>query len=156
MKIYLEDKEAIFDAADTVKSCLAVFDGMFKSIKFKTENMHGSASGGYTNATDAADWLVKKGVAFRDAHEIIGKLVRYAIEKKLPLSGLSLDEFKNISDVFDETVYRAISVENCVDARNVDGGPAESSAIKAIGQAEAFCLSAKTAGQFTNKLSPST
>lgn len=130
-----EDKEAVFDAADTVNSCLSVFCGMLQEIKFNTENMYKSALGGYTNATDAADWLVKKGVAFRDAHEIIGRLVLYAIDKSAPLEALSLDEYKSISDIFDETVFDAISIEACVNARDIAGGPAESAVLTAIEQA---------------------
>jgi len=133
-----EDKEAVFDAADTVKSCLSVFGGMFQSITFNTENMYKSALGGYTNATDAADWLVKKGVAFRNAHEIIGRLVLYAIEKKLPLNELSLEELKTVSNIFDETFYEAISVQACVNARNIEGGPAECAVLEAIEKAERF------------------
>ena len=131
-----EDKEAVFDAADTVKACLIVFDGMFKNIKFNKSNMYRSALGGYTNATDAADWLVKKGVAFRDAHEIIGRLVLYAIDKKVTLDELPLDELKNISDIFDESLYDAISVETCVNARNIEGGTAETAVLQAIEKAE--------------------
>jgi argininosuccinate lyase len=133
-----EDKEAVFDALDTVKACLSVFTGMFQSASFNTDNMYQSALGGYSNATDAADWLVKKGVTFREAHEIIGKLVRYAIEKKAPLEKLTLDELKSVSGIFDETLYEAISVETCVNARNVAGGPAESAVLKAIENAERF------------------
>ena len=133
-----EDKEAVFDAADTVKSCLSVFCGMLESMSFNTGNMYQSAQGGYTNATDAADWLAKKGVPFREAHEITGKLVRYALEKKTPLDELTLEELKKISDIFDQTIYEAISVEACVGARNVAGGPAEGALLKAIETAEVF------------------
>ena len=127
-----EDKEAVFDAADTVKACLSVFCGMIKSIEFKKEEMHKSAQGGYTNATDAADWLVRKGVPFRDAHEIIGKLVLYADAKNMPLERLTLSELRTVSELFDETVFDAISVEACVSARNVPGGPAEGAVLKDI------------------------
>jgi argininosuccinate lyase len=133
-----EDKEAAFDAIDTVKACLPIFTGMFQSITYNTDKMYKSSLGGYTNATDAADWLVKQGVTFREAHEISGRLVLYAIEKKLPLEELTLNELKNISEVFDETVYKAISVETCVNARNVAGGPAESAVMEAIEKAEEF------------------
>jgi argininosuccinate lyase len=129
-----EDKEAVFDAADTVKACLSVFHGMFNGITFNTENMYKSALGGYTNATDAADWLVKKGLPFREAHEITGRLVLYAINKKARLEELTLDELKNISPVFDETLYQAISVEACVNARNLVGGPAEKAVLKQIAE----------------------
>jgi argininosuccinate lyase len=138
-----EDKEAVFDAIDTVKACLPVFTGMFRSVTYNTDNMYKSSLGGYTNATDAADWLVKKGVTFREAHEITGRLVLYAIEKKLPLEELSLEELKSVSSVFDETVYKAISVETCVNARNIAGGPAESAVLEAIKKAEKFLHSVK-------------
>jgi argininosuccinate lyase len=133
-----EDKEAVFDALDTVKACLTVFTGMFQTLVFNTDNMRKSALGGYSNATDAADWLVKKGVTFREAHEITGRLVLYAIEKKAPLENLSIEEFKSVSGVFDETIFRAISVETCVNARNLAGGPAESAVLQAIENAGSF------------------
>ena len=133
-----EDKEAVFDAADTVRSCLGVFTGMLKSLSFNKDNMYKSALGGYTNATDAADWLVKKGVAFRDAHEITGRLVRLAIDRKKTLGDLSIEEYKSISDVFDGTIYEAISIEACLDARNIPGGPAVRAVMAAIEQAEEF------------------
>jgi len=129
-----EDKEAVFDAADTVKACLSVFRGMFESITFNKENMYQNALDGCTNATDAADWLVRKGVSFREAHEITGRLVLYAINKKARLEELTLDELRSVSPVFDETLYRAISVEACVNARNLPGGPAEKAVSEAIEQ----------------------
>lgn len=118
-----EDKEAVFDAVDTVKMCLPVFTNMIKTAVFNKNNMYNAAKGGFTNATDAADWLVKNGVPFRDAHAILGQLVLYCINNNKALEDLSLDEFRAISPVFDETVYDAISVEKCVDARNISGGP---------------------------------
>ena len=138
-----EDKEAVFDAADTVKNCLAVFTGMFGSIAFNTANMRKSAAGGYTNATDAADWLVKKGLTFREAHEITGRLVLYAINKKTPLEELTLDELRSISEVFDETVYQAVSVEACVSGRALPGGTAETAVLQAIEACEKFLNSIK-------------
>jgi len=131
-----EDKEAVFDAADTVKMSLSVFCGMFESISFNKENMRKSALGGYMNATDAADWLVKKGIPFREAHEITGRLVLYAIGKKAPIGDLTLDELKAVSDVFDQTLYEALSVEACVNARALPGGPAEKAVREAIEKAE--------------------
>jgi argininosuccinate lyase len=128
-----EDKEAVFDAVDTVKTCLSVFHGMFTNLVFNTENMYKSALAGYTNATDAADWLVKKGIPFREAHELTGRLVLYAINKKARLEELTLDELKSVSPVFDETLYKAISVEACVNARNLPGGPAKKAVLRAIG-----------------------
>ena len=118
-----EDKEGVFDAIDTIKMCIPVFTNMIKTAVFKTDNMYNAAKGGFTNATDAADWLVKHGVPFRDAHAILGQLVLYCIHNNTSLEDLSLDEFKAISPVFDETVYDAISVEKCVQARNIVGGP---------------------------------
>jgi len=133
-----EDKEAVFAAADTVKASLSIFAAMFESITFNTDVMYKSALGGYTNATDAADWLVKKGVPFREAHEIIGRLVLYAIKKKTPLDDLSLDELKAVSPVFDETLFDAISVDACVNARALPGGPAESAVLEAIEKSEKY------------------
>ena len=131
-----EDKEAVFDAVDTVKSCLSVFCGMLSSITINKENMYQSALGGYTNATDAADWLVKKGATFREAHEIIGRLVLHAINKKTSLNDLTIADFKSVSNMFDETIYEAITVEACVNARNLPGGPAQSAVIKEIEKSE--------------------
>lgn len=120
-----EDKESVFDAIDTVKMALPVFTNMIRTAKFNTGNMYKAAGGGFTNATDAADWLVKNGVAFRDAHEIIGKLVITCINKNKTLEELSLEEYREISPVFNESVYDAISLEACVNSRTVDGGPSE-------------------------------
>lgn len=127
-----EDKEALFDAIDTIKMCVPVFTNMIASVTVREENMLEAAKGGFTNATDAADWLVKQGVPFRDAHEIIGKLVLYCIQNNTNLDDLSLGEYKAISPVFNESVYAAISVKQCVEARNVVGGPAKSVTTKAI------------------------
>ena len=120
-----EDKEGVFAAIDTVKMCLPVFTAMIRTMTVKKDNMYEATKGGFTNATDAADWLVKQGVPFRDAHEILGRLVLYCINENKGLEDLSLEEFKAISDVFDETVYDAIRVEKCVEARNVPGGPSK-------------------------------
>ena len=120
-----EDKEAIFDTIDTVKMCLPVFTNMIATMQVRKENMLQAAKGGFTNATDAADWLVKQGVPFRDAHAIIGQLVLYCIEHHTNLDDLSLEEYQAISPVFNESVYDAISVEQCVKARKVPGGPAK-------------------------------
>ena len=133
-----EDKEAVFDAADAVKNCLAVFTGMFGSLAFNTAAMRKSAAEGYTNATDAADWLVKKGLSFREAHEITGRLVLYAINKKAPIEELSIGELRAISDIFDESFYQAISIEVCVSGRNLAGGTAEAAVLKAIKASEQF------------------
>ena len=118
-----EDKEMSFDAIDTVKSLIKLMSGMLSSMKFNHERMAKSARGGFTNATDAADYLVKKNVPFRDAHEIVGRLVLYGIENNKALDDFTLEEFKNISDVFDNDIYDAISLKTCVEKRNTKGAP---------------------------------
>lgn len=118
-----EDKEMSFDAIDTVKSLIKLMSGMISSMKFNHERMAKSARGGFTNATDAADYLVKKNVAFRDAHEIVGRLVLYGIENNKALDDFTLEEFKNISEVFDNDIYDAISLKTCVEKRNTKGAP---------------------------------
>lgn len=118
-----EDKEFAFDAIDTAKGCLALFTGMLRTMKFHKPAMESSAKNGFTNATDAADYLVNHGVAFRDAHGIIGRLVLYCIEKDVALDDLTLDEFRNISPVFGEDIYDAISMETCVNKRMTLGAP---------------------------------
>lgn len=127
-----EDKELTFDAIDTVKGCLALFDGMIKTMKFNRQIMEKSAMRGFANATDAADYLVGKGVPFRDAHGIIGKLVLYCIEKGCAIDGLTIDELKNISPVFEEDVYDAISLKACVEKRLTTGAPGSGSMREAI------------------------
>ncbi len=119
-----EDKEQVFNAADTVCGCLQVFTGMVSTMRFNTERMKRSCGTGFINATDAADYLAKKGVAFRNAHEIIGKLVLYCIEQSKTLEELSLDEYRVISPVFDDDIYEAVSLSACIAARNIYGGPA--------------------------------
>ena len=118
-----EDKEFTFDAIDTVKGCIALFTGMFSTMKYQKENMASSAKNGFTNATDAADYLVNKGVAFRDAHGVIGQLVLYCIAKDIPLDELSLEEFKQIHPIFEQDIYEAISLTTCVNKRNTIGAP---------------------------------
>lgn len=118
-----EDKEMSFDAIDTLKSLIKLMSGMLSSMKFNNERMAKSARGGFTNATDAADYLVKKNVPFRDAHEIVGRLVLYGIENNKALDDFTLEEFKNISDVFDNDIYDAISLKTCVEKRNTKGAP---------------------------------
>lgn len=118
-----EDKEFTFDALDTVKGCLALFNGMLSTMEFKKENMESSAKNGFTNATDAADYLVNKGVAFRDAHGIVGRLVLCCIEKGISLDELPLSQYQEISPVFDKDIYEAISMKNCVEKRNTLGAP---------------------------------
>ncbi|MBR5967620.1 MAG: argininosuccinate lyase [Lachnospiraceae bacterium] len=118
-----EDKEMFFDAADTVLACVQLFNGMLKSLKFNKENMERSAAGGFTNATDAADYLVGKGVPFRDAHSIVGQLVLYCIDKGIALDDMTLEEYKAISPVFENDVYDAIAISTCVEKRNTIGAP---------------------------------
>ena len=138
-----EDKEAVFDSIDTVKMCLPVFTNMIKTAVFNKTNMYKAAKGGFTNATDAADWLVKKGVPFRDAHAILGHLVLYCINNDKGLEDLNLDEFRAISPVFDESVYEAISVEKCVEARSIPGGPSPEYIKKLIEQNKEYINSIK-------------
>ncbi|MCH5260041.1 MAG: argininosuccinate lyase [Lachnospiraceae bacterium] len=118
-----EDKELTFDAVDTVKGCLALFEGMIRTMKFRKEVMERSAMKGFTNATDAADYLVGRGVPFRDAHGIIGKLVLYCIDKQCSIEDLSIEELKEISPVFEEDIYDAISLKACVEKRLTTGAP---------------------------------
>ncbi len=118
-----EDKEVAFDAIDTVKNCLPLFTGMIETMKFRKDRMAESAMNGFTNATDAADYLVGKGVPFRDAHGIIGRLVLYCIDKNTSIDALSLTELKEISDVFEEDVFDAVSLKTCVEKRLTFGAP---------------------------------
>ena len=127
-----EDKELTFDAIDTVKGCLALFEGMLKTMKFREDVMAKSAMNGFTNATDAADYLVNKGVPFRDAHSIIGKLVLYCIDKGCSIDELSLDELKSISPVFEQDIYDAISLKTCVEKRLTVGAPGQDAMRKVI------------------------
>ena len=118
-----EDKELSFDAIDTVKGCVSLFKGMIDTMKFNPARMEDSAKRGFTNATDAADYLVKKGVPFRDAHGIVGQLVLLCIDKGIALDDLSLDEYKKISPVFENDIYDAISLKTCVEKRLTLGAP---------------------------------
>ena len=118
-----EDKELTFDAIDTVKGCLALFEGMISTMKFRNDVMENSAKHGFTNATDAADYLVNHGVPFRDAHGIVGRLVLYCLDKKIPLDEMTLEEYKAISPVFEEDIYEAISIKTCVEKRMTIGAP---------------------------------
>ena len=120
-----EDKEMAFDAMDTAADCITLFTGMIKTMKFCKDRMAKSAMNGFTNATDAADYLVGKGVPFRDAHGIIGRLVLYCIEKDTSIDALSLEELRSISDKFDEDIYDAISLKTCVEKRLTIGAPGE-------------------------------
>lgn len=118
-----EDKELTFDAIDTVKGCLALFTGMISTMTFRKDVMEASAKNGFTNATDAADYLVNHGVPFRDAHGIVGQLVLFCIEKDIALDDMTLEEFQAISPVFEEDIYDAISMKTCVEKRMTVGAP---------------------------------
>ncbi len=127
-----EDKELTFDAMDTVKGCLALFTGMIKTVRFNKDIMASSAMNGFTNATDAADYLVLKGVPFRDAHGIIGRLVLYCIDKDKAIDELSITELKDICPEFDEDIYDHISLKTCVEKRVTFGAPGREAMEKVI------------------------
>ena len=127
-----EDKELAFDAMDTVNSCLPLFTGMLETMKFRKAVMERSAQRGFTNATDAADYLVNHGVPFRDAHGIIGQLVLTCIEKECALDDLPLSEYKAVSPVFEEDIYDAISMKTCVEKRLTKGAPGKGAMLEAI------------------------
>ena len=133
-----EDKELSFDAMDTAKGCVALFNGMLATMKFNKDRMEKSASHGFTNATDAADYLVKHGVPFRDAHGIVGQIVLYCIDKGIAIDNMSLEELKAISPVFEEDIYEAISMETCVNTRCTIGAPSKASMEKVISLAESY------------------
>ena len=133
-----EDKELSFDAMDTVKGCIALFTGMLATMKFNKGKMRLSANNGFTNATDAADYLVKHGVPFRDAHGIIGKIVLYCIERGIAIDDMSLDELKAICPVFEEDIYEEISMETCVNNRLTIGAPGKAAMEKVIEAEKAY------------------
>ena len=133
-----EDKELVFDAIDTTKGCLALFTGMLRTMRFRKQRMEDSAKNGFTNATDAADYLVNHGVPFRDAHGIVGQLVLYCVDKNIALDDMSLEEYKAISPVFEEDIYEAISMKTCVEMRNTIGAPGKSAMEQAIALEEAY------------------
>ena len=133
-----EDKEMTFDAIDTVKDCLHLFTGMVDTIKFHNDIMEKSAKNGFTNATDAADYLVKKGMPFRDAHTIIGKIVLYCIDKNICIEDLSLDEFKMMSPVFEMDVYEEINLKTCVEKRLTKGAPGKEQMLEVIRSYEKY------------------
>ena len=127
-----EDKELSFDAIDTVKGCISLFTGMIDTINFNKDVMEASAKNGFTNATDAADYLVNHGVPFRDAHGIVGQLVLFCIDKNIALDDMTIDEFKAISPVFEEDIYEAISLKTCVEKRTTIGAPGKEAMDKVI------------------------
>ena len=127
-----EDKELTFDAMDTVKGCIALFTGMLATMKFNKDKMEASAKNGFTNATDAADYLVNHGVPFRDAHGIVGRIVLYCIEKGISIDDMSLEELKEISPVFEADIFEAIAMETCVNKRLTIGAPGQEAMKKVI------------------------
>ena len=133
-----EDKELSFDAFDTVKGCISLFKGMIDTMSFNAKRMEDSAKHGFTNATDAADYLVKKGVAFRDAHGIVGQLVLHCLDKGIALDDMSLAEYKEISPVFEEDIYDAISLKTCVETRLTLGAPGPEMMNKVIAICEEY------------------
>ena len=133
-----EDKEVVFDAMDTVKDCLVLFTGMIQTMGFHSDRMAVSAMNGFTNATDAADYLVGKGVPFRDAHGIIGRLVLYCIEKNTSIDALSLEELKEISNKFEKDIFEAVSLKTCVEKRLTTGGPGPEAMKKTIERCKAY------------------
>ncbi len=133
-----EDKEWTFDAIETVKGCLFLFNGMLKTMEFHKDAMAKSAMNGFTNATDAADYLVGKGVPFRDAHGIIGRLVLYCIEKGVCIDALTLDELKAVSPMFEEDIYEAVSLEACVGKRLTAGAPGQAAMKEALNAYKGF------------------
>ena len=133
-----EDKECIFDALDTVNLALKTFSGMIKTMKVNSDNMRKGAKGGFTNATDVADYLVKKGESFRNAHEISGKIVLYCIDNDMYIEDMSLDNFKTFSNLFAEDIYEAIDLITCVKERNVIGGPSPDSVSNELNELKKF------------------
>jgi argininosuccinate lyase len=127
-----EDKEMLFDTIDTLKGCLLNFIPMIETLKIKKEKMRNGANGGFTNATDVADYLAEKGVPFREAHRIVGELVLYCINDNKNLEDLTIEEFKNFSCEIEKDIYDAILVENCVKKRNIHGGPSPEMVKKSI------------------------
>lgn len=133
-----EDKELAFDAIDTTKGCITLFTGMLATMRFNRMRMENSAKHGFTNATDAADYLVNHGVPFRDAHGIIGQLVLYCIQKEMALEEMTLEEFRSFSPVFGEDIYDAISMETCVKMRNTIGAPGQEAMKQVIALEETY------------------
>ncbi|MBE7037461.1 MAG: argininosuccinate lyase [Ruminococcaceae bacterium] len=133
-----EDKECIFDAVDTVKLCLPVFTKMLDTMKLNKENMLKGASGGFTNATDVADYLVRKNIPFRQAHEIVGKMVLYATKTNKALDEFTMEEFKNCSNKIEDDIYEAINLKTCVEGRKIIGGPAKDAVLKTLDKCKTF------------------
>ena len=133
-----EDKEAVFDAIDTVKGALIPFTGMVATMNIRKDRMEQAAAGGFTNATDLADYLVKKGLPFRSAHEVSGKLVKYCLDAGIALLDVGIDEFRSFSDLIEDDVYEAISLLTCVNSRTITGAPSPGTVRKALDAAAQF------------------
>lgn len=127
-----EDKESLFESIDTIKICLKIMAGQIESLSLNKEKMYAASREGYLNATDLADYLVKKGMAFRDAHHISARLVKYAIANKINLDDIDLAIYKKESDLFDEDVYEEIDLNNCVNKRTSKGGPSKIEVMRQI------------------------
>ena len=135
-----EDKECIFDAVDTVKLCVPVFTKMIRTMKVNKTAMRKGASGGFTNATDVADYLVKKGIPFRDAHAVVGKMVANALSAGKSLDEFTMEDFHACSPIIEDDIYQAISMEACVNGRSITGGPAKETVQKAIENGRRFVI----------------
>ncbi len=133
-----EDKPPLFDTVENIKDCLEIFNKMLKTAEFKKENMKKATKKGFMNATDVADYLVKKGLPFRSAHEIVGKMVLYCIERNKTIDDLTQEEFKNFSNVFEEDILQKINIENCVEAKVSKGSTSKKSVLEMIESAESF------------------
>ena len=133
-----EDKEAVFDALDTVKACVDMFTGMIKTMKFNKDRMYQASEDGYTNATDLADYLVRKGVPFRESHVLSGQIVKFAIKDNKKLSEISIETLKVFCNLIEEDIYKEISVETCVNKRNLVGGPAKEAVLLSIERGKKF------------------
>ena len=142
-----EDKEVVFDAIDTAKGCISLFTGMAATMKFRKDVMERSARNGFTNATDAADYLVNHGVPFRDAHSIVGRLVLYCIDRGISIEEVPLEELKAICPVFEEDVYEAVSLKTCVEKRLTAGGPGRAMMEQEIAASREYLAKAPVIGE---------
>ncbi len=138
-----EDKPPIFDTADTLKNSLGIFIEMISTLKIKNENMANAAKSGFLNATDAADYLVNKGLAFRDCHEVIGRIVLYCIENKMAIEDLSIDKLKSFSEKFDVDIYEKISLNSCVASKISQGSTGYKSVSEMTSKAELYLKNMK-------------
>jgi len=133
-----EDKEALFDAIDTVKKCLMVYEPMLRTARFRSDKMLQAARGGFTNATDLADYLASKGMPFRDAHAVVGRTVLHCIQTGKVLEEIPLQEYREFSPLIEEDIYSYLDIKACVERRSVPGGPAPSAVDKALEEAAAW------------------